>query len=195
MYLSIARAFGVTGPCTRLDFPVFCHSRLLLLVMSSGLSGNSAAVSKRKGSNQVRADEKRQRTTRMDDYFSHRVTIENSPSMDRIMLGESGGVTDVVLTQEQGQVLKMVVDEGKSMFFTGSAGKLRDAGSPMDAGALLNMSRHGKVTASQGYHCVVAKEVQRGTKSRGSYGEYGHGCISHWRFVVFEIATCWFCER
>lgn len=76
---------------------------------------------KRKNEAPVTDAHKRPRLV-VDDFFAHRVTVPNSPSMDSLGQAEAGGTTDVELSAEQSSVLKMVVIDGTNVFFTGSAG-------------------------------------------------------------------------
>ncbi|VDB85347.1 unnamed protein product [Peniophora sp. CBMAI 1063] len=64
---------------------------------------------------------KRPRST-INNFFAPQITVYDSPGIDGMTRGASGGSANVTLSVEQRQVLKMVVEEGKNIFFTGSAG-------------------------------------------------------------------------
>ena len=58
----------------------------------------------------------------IDAFFSPKVSVRLGCGLDGITGDTKEKVLDVVLSDEQVKVLKMVVDEGKNVFFTGSAG-------------------------------------------------------------------------
>ncbi len=59
----------------------------------------------------------------LDAFFSPLATIHTTTATSK------GEVARIHLNIEQTAVLKMVVDEGRSVFFTGSAGTLKSYGS------------------------------------------------------------------
>jgi hypothetical protein len=58
----------------------------------------------------------------IDAFFSPKVSVRLGCGLDGITGDAKEKVLDVVLSDEQVRVMKMVVDEGKNVFFTGSAG-------------------------------------------------------------------------
>jgi hypothetical protein len=58
----------------------------------------------------------------LDAFFSPKVSVRLGCGLDGITGDAKEKVLDVVLSDEQVRVMKMVVDEGKNIFFTGSAG-------------------------------------------------------------------------
>ena len=58
----------------------------------------------------------------IDSFFSHKVSIRIGSGLDSVAADAEEKVLDVVLSDEQVRVLKMVVEGGKNVFFTGSAG-------------------------------------------------------------------------
>jgi hypothetical protein len=58
----------------------------------------------------------------IDSFFSRKVSIRIGSGLDGVAAGAEEKVLDVVLSDEQVKVLNMVVEEGKNVFFTGSAG-------------------------------------------------------------------------
>jgi hypothetical protein len=58
----------------------------------------------------------------IDAFFSPKVSVRIGCGLDGITGDAKEKVLDVVLSDEQVRVMKMVVDEGKNIFFTGSAG-------------------------------------------------------------------------
>lgn len=58
----------------------------------------------------------------IDAFFSPKVSVRLGCGIDGITGDAKEKVLDVVLSDEQVRVMKMVVDEGKNVFFTGSAG-------------------------------------------------------------------------
>ncbi|KAI0258573.1 PIF1-like helicase-domain-containing protein [Gloeopeniophorella convolvens] len=58
----------------------------------------------------------------LDTFFSPKVSVRVGSGLDGVAGDGEGKMLDVVLSDEQMQVLRMVVDEGKNVFFTGSAG-------------------------------------------------------------------------
>ena len=58
----------------------------------------------------------------IDTFFSPKVSVRLGSGLDGVAGGTKEKVHDVVLSEEQMRVLRMVVEEGKNVFFTGSAG-------------------------------------------------------------------------
>jgi hypothetical protein len=58
----------------------------------------------------------------IDAFFSPKVSVRLGSGLDGVTGTSEDKVLDVVLSEEQVRVLRMVVDEGKNVFFTGSAG-------------------------------------------------------------------------
>jgi hypothetical protein len=58
----------------------------------------------------------------IDAFFSPKVSVRLGCGLDGVTGDAKEKVLDVVLSDEQMRVLKLVVDEGKNVFFTGSAG-------------------------------------------------------------------------
>ncbi|KAI0062545.1 hypothetical protein BV25DRAFT_643764 [Artomyces pyxidatus] len=88
----------------------------------------SAAVSmrtKRKSTGDLPSGKERAakhpRTT-LDAFFSPKVSVRMGSGIDGVAGGVKDKMHDVVLSDEQRQVLKMVVEDGRNVFFTGSAG-------------------------------------------------------------------------
>ena len=65
---------------------------------------------------------KKQPRLTLDSFFAPKVTISQNVGIDDVSKDYKEGTMDVVLSIEQQRVMRMVVDEGKSVFFTGSAG-------------------------------------------------------------------------
>jgi type IV secretory pathway ATPase VirB11/archaellum biosynthesis ATPase len=82
-------------------------------VASKSSSLSTSASNKRKSSGSTDQPAKKPRST-LDAFFS---TVVSSS-----VKKEESGKHDVALSPEQIAVLRMVVDEGKNVFFTGSAG-------------------------------------------------------------------------
>lgn len=61
----------------------------------------------------------------IDAFFTHKVTVQLGSGLDGIARGVDKKVLDMVLSNEQMMVMRMVVKEGKNVFFTGSAGMLK----------------------------------------------------------------------
>jgi hypothetical protein len=58
----------------------------------------------------------------IDSFFSRKVSVRIGSGLDSVAADAEEKVLDVVLSDEQVKVLRMVVEEGKNVFFTGSAG-------------------------------------------------------------------------
>jgi ATP-dependent DNA helicase PIF1 len=58
----------------------------------------------------------------IDTFFSPKVSVRLGCGLDGVTGDAKEKVLDVVLSDEQVRVMKLVVDEGKNVFFTGSAG-------------------------------------------------------------------------
>ena len=84
-------------------------------------SGSKPSSKRKAEDNDLRAS-KRPRST-INNFFAPQITVQDSPGIDGIRRKSSGGTTNVTLSVEQRQVLKMVVEEEKNVFFTGSAGE------------------------------------------------------------------------
>ncbi len=59
----------------------------------------------------------------IDYFFTSKVTVQVGSGLDSVAGGVKEKALDVVLSNEQVRAMKMVVDEGKNVFFTGSAGR------------------------------------------------------------------------
>lgn len=71
----------------------------------------------------------------IDTFFSPKVSVRLGCGLDGATGDAKEKVLDVVLSDEQVRVMKMVVDEGKNVFFTGSAGTFPCAYSVPSLGA------------------------------------------------------------
>jgi ATP-dependent DNA helicase PIF1 len=60
----------------------------------------------------------------IDAFFSPKVSVRVGSGLNGVNGDVEDKMLDVVLSEEQVRVLRMVVDEGKNVFFTGSAGTL-----------------------------------------------------------------------
>lgn len=60
----------------------------------------------------------------IDSFFSPKVSVRVGSGIDGVAAGAEEKVLDVVLSDEQMKVMRIVVEEGKNVFFTGSAGTL-----------------------------------------------------------------------
>lgn len=102
------------------------------MARTTALTSISTNTKKRKSTGSIDKDagheSKRPRNT-LDAFFS--------PVATKSLTNDKGAKDTVTLNDEQKEVLRMVVDEGKSVFFTGAAGEL------------------------QLYICVVASETRR----------------------------------
>jgi ATP-dependent DNA helicase PIF1 len=58
----------------------------------------------------------------IDSFFSRKVSVRIGSGLDGVAADAKEKVHDVMLSDEQVKVFKMVVEEGKNVFFTGSAG-------------------------------------------------------------------------
>jgi len=58
----------------------------------------------------------------IDSFFSRKVSVRLGSGLDGVAADTEEKVLDVVLSDEQVKVMRMVVEEGKNIFFTGSAG-------------------------------------------------------------------------
>jgi hypothetical protein len=58
----------------------------------------------------------------IDSFFSRKVSVRLGSGLDGVAADAEEKVLDVVLSDEQVKVMRMVVDEGRNVFFTGSAG-------------------------------------------------------------------------
>ena len=85
-------------------------------------ASGSKPSSKRKAEDNDPRASKRPRST-INNFFAPQIAVQDSPGIDGIRRKSSGGTTNVTLSVEQRQVLKMVVEEEKNVFFTGSAGE------------------------------------------------------------------------
>lgn len=105
------------------------------------MPGPRPTITKRKardnvGDSNAKGPVKLQRTT-LDAFFAPRqtepgpaaeeTTAEKKPVAKGSVGQRSGGRRDAGLSAEQERVLRMVVDEEKNIFFTGSAGWWRDS--------------------------------------------------------------------
>ncbi|THH21407.1 hypothetical protein EW146_g128 [Bondarzewia mesenterica] len=92
-------------------------------LLSSSSTGNTRAKRKSTGDlpSGVQRAAKQPRTT-LDSFFSPKLSVLTRSGIDGVAGGAEQKVHDVLLSDEQKEVLKMVVDEEKSVFFTGSAG-------------------------------------------------------------------------
>ena len=61
----------------------------------------------------------------IDAFFSPKVSVRVGSGLNGVNGGAEDKMLDVVLSEEQVRVMRMVVDEGKNIFFTGSAGTLQ----------------------------------------------------------------------
>jgi hypothetical protein len=90
----------------------------------------SATTKPRLGATKRKSDEgtsgtkaaKQPRLT-IDSFFTQQLTVNSGSGIDA-MSGKNvaGKMIDVTLSAEQQRVLRMVVDDGQNVFFTGSAG-------------------------------------------------------------------------
>jgi len=71
----------------------------------------------------------------IDTFFSPKVSVRLGCGLDGVAGETKEKVFDVVLSSEQVRVMKLVVDEGKNVFFTGSAGTFSCAFSDPSLGA------------------------------------------------------------
>ena len=95
----------------------------------------------------------------IDSFFTPKVTVQVGSGLDGVAGGVKEKVFDVVLSDEQMRVLRMVVEEGKNVFFTGSAGRLECTYSyPEDAN---HACRYWEVIAFEGNCCGTQKEVRK----------------------------------
>ena len=85
---------------------------IMPLEKSSGLKVTTSNSRKRKSDCSISSSNKKPRQT-LDTFFAPRVSVPSGNSKERNL---------VTLDEEQRKVLRLVVDEGKSVFFTGSAG-------------------------------------------------------------------------
>ena len=60
----------------------------------------------------------------IDAFFSPKVSVRVGSGLNGVNGDAEDKVLDVVLSEEQVRVMRMVVDDGKNIFFTGSAGTL-----------------------------------------------------------------------
>ena len=61
----------------------------------------------------------------IDAFFSPKVSVRVGSGFNGVTGDVEDKILDVVLSEEQVRVMRMVVDEGKNIFFTGSAGTLQ----------------------------------------------------------------------
>lgn len=73
----------------------------------------------------------------IDTFFSPKVSVRVGCGLDGVTGDAKEDVLNVVLSDEQVRVMKLVVDEGKNVFFTGSAGTFSRAFSVPSLGASL----------------------------------------------------------
>jgi hypothetical protein len=95
----------------------------------------------------------------IDSFFTPKVTVQVGSGIDGVAGGIEEKVFDVVLSDEQMRVLRMVVEEGKNVFFTGSAGTLEHIFSLF--WGMLTACRYRKVIAFEGNYCGTQKEVRK----------------------------------
>jgi len=96
----------------------------------SARSSTTSVCSKRKSTGGVSSDTdrvKKQPRTTLDAFFSSEVKVPVGYGLDDIARNNTMHVQDVVLSEEQRQVLTMVVEDERSIFFTGSAGNVTHA--------------------------------------------------------------------
>jgi hypothetical protein len=79
----------------------------------------------------------KQPKTTIDTFFSPKVSVRLGCGLDGVTGDTKEKTLDVVLSAEQVGVMKLVVDEGKNVFFTGSAGTFSCAISVPSLGASL----------------------------------------------------------
>ena len=58
----------------------------------------------------------------IDSFFSRKISVRLGSGLDGVAADTEEKALDVVLSDEQMKVMRMVVEEGKNVFFTGSAG-------------------------------------------------------------------------
>jgi hypothetical protein len=95
----------------------------------------------------------------IDSFFTPKVTVQVGSGLDGVAGGIEGKGIDVVLSDEQMRVLRMVVNEGKNFFFTGSAGTLEHIFSL--SWGVLTACRYRKVIAFEGNYYGTQKEVRK----------------------------------
>ena len=90
------------------------------------------------------------------------------------------------LNEEQKKVFRMVVNEGKTVFFTGAAGTLlihiRNPRFPSLTYVLLS-TRNGEIAAAPGYHHSPQEETREESGCRICDSQHRDGRFKHWRYV------------
>lgn len=82
----------------------------------------SSNTRKRKPDSHIETPKPAKSTKTLDAFFSPLATIHTTTATSK------GELARIQLNIEQTAILKMVVDEGRSVFFTGSAGTLQCCG-------------------------------------------------------------------
>jgi hypothetical protein len=97
--------------------PLPSPPRACVMPPANPLKPSAIGAKKRKSSStsSVKPGPSKVPRTTLDSFFPPRVSVSS---------GNKKETTIVTLNEEQRMVLRMVVEEGKSVFFTGSAGRL-----------------------------------------------------------------------
>ena len=113
---------------------------------------------------------------KIESYFSSLCPV----SWDSEETGSQTGP----LSDEQKKVLKMVVDEGKNVFFTGAAG-VWSAPVQIPLGfvvgdlAFFLLTRNREIATAPSYHCSLQEQICETTGCRLRDSQHRDGCLKY----------------
>lgn len=113
----------------------------------------------------------------LDTFFSPQVPLAKKSTDD------PAGPSHVALNPEQTRVLRMVIDEGKSVFFTGAAGAC-SAVLFFSSMTKTSDNRHRKVSTTSCYHQSSSTEIFEIEGCDIYHSEYRNGRFKYWRSVL-----------
>jgi hypothetical protein len=98
------------------------NEQLLVIALFPMSKSTTKQGTKRKSKDALPGARSTKQPKTIDSFFSPKVSVRLGSGLDGVTGTSEDKVLDVVLSDEQVRVLRMVVDEGKNVFFTGSAG-------------------------------------------------------------------------
>lgn len=98
------------------------NEQLLVIALFPMSKSTTKKGTKRKSKDALPGARSTKQPKTIDSFFSPKVSVRLGSGLDGVTGTSEDKVLDVVLSDEQVRVLRMVVDEGKNVFFTGSAG-------------------------------------------------------------------------
>lgn len=124
---------------------------------------------------------------KIDSYFVKRHPVSSSLGRNERQFA--------MLNDEQERVLKMVIDGGESVFFTGAAGTRFLYITPLFLSSLTQyflLTRHWEVSPAPSYCRFLKGEICKKTCCCFHHSKHWNGRFKHWRYVL--PLPCFFCD-